>query len=201
MICGHQREDDCGCVQTPPDPKPTAPPTVAPASDEEISDTKERAKRVTAIGSVRALNLIARIEADRARIEADRARSEADRARIRELEGAASANAHELAVGEALREAVFGRPVSDFMESFEIVRMAQDLHDTISLANSELATAREQIKAKDEEIARLRDALTTLENRLFGLAELTPICQLHRHGLSAMVDFIRAALSKPEPGR
>lgn len=68
---------------TPTDPQPTAPPTVAPASDEEISDTKERAKRVTAIGSVRALKLIARIEADRA--ENDRLR-----ARVAELKEALS---------------------------------------------------------------------------------------------------------------
>lgn len=51
---------------TPPDSQPTAPPTVAPATDEEIADTFSRANRVTGIGSVRALKLIARIESDRA---------------------------------------------------------------------------------------------------------------------------------------
>lgn len=35
--------------------------SVIPASDEEIADTFSRANRVTAIGSVRALKLIARI--------------------------------------------------------------------------------------------------------------------------------------------
>jgi len=39
---------------------------VKPATDEEIADTADRAKRVTGIGSVRALKLIARINAERA---------------------------------------------------------------------------------------------------------------------------------------
>lgn len=135
--------------------------------------------------------------------------AEADRARIRELEGAASANAHELAVGEALREAVFGRPVSDFMESFEIVRMAQDLHGTISLANSELATAREQIRARDEEIARLREVLKALADKLdaigvnpsfLGVAAIAHLHGMTYDGPSWSDELIsaRAAL-KPEP--
>lgn len=71
---------------------------------------------------------------------------------IMALRAKESANVHELAVGEALREAVFGRPVSDFFESFEIVRMAQDLHDTINMLRAELAASR-------EECERLRKAL------------------------------------------
>lgn len=65
----------CGCAQCwresyeaqIPKPAPTpAPASVPPASDEEIADTKARAVRVTAIGSVRALKLIARIEQEQA---------------------------------------------------------------------------------------------------------------------------------------
>ena len=73
--------------------------------------------------------------------------------RIRELEAEISATVHELAVGEAFREAVFGRPVSDFFESFEIVRMAPDLHDTINLQKAKVARLRglmvRYVKAED----------------------------------------------------
>ena len=44
----------------------TAPASVTPASDEEIADTKSRAVWDSAIGSVRALKLIARIEQEKA---------------------------------------------------------------------------------------------------------------------------------------
>lgn len=97
-------------------------------------------------------------------------------------------------------------PNDDRTEADGIEVDAGDLRSLLARVEADRARSeadRARIKTKDEEIARLGDALTTLENRLFGLAELTPICQLHRHGLSAMVDFIRAALSKPkpEPGR
>lgn len=55
-----------GCYETGIRKPAPAPASVPPASDEEIADTKARAVRVTAIGSVRALKLIASIEQEKA---------------------------------------------------------------------------------------------------------------------------------------
>lgn len=74
---------------------------------------------------------------------------------------------------------------------------AQERDRQIAVLKQEKADYNETATRRIEEIERLRAALGTLEERLFGLGEQTPICQLHRAGLSAMVDFIRAAL-KPE---
>lgn len=56
---------NCGCRDREDIPHAINCPQ-RPATDEEIADTAARAKRVTGIGSVRALKLIARIDAERA---------------------------------------------------------------------------------------------------------------------------------------
>ena len=52
---------------------------------------------------------------------------EALQARVAELEARHRGDLQELAIGEALRDALLGEPVSDFFSSFEIVRRALDL--------------------------------------------------------------------------
>lgn len=71
---------------------------VDPASDEEIADTFSRANRVTGIGSVRALKLIARIKADRARIAELEARTGCEHCsdRRREAEATIAKQAEEI---------------------------------------------------------------------------------------------------------
>lgn len=55
---------------------PNTTPAVSPATDEEIADTEARAHRVTGIGSVRALKLIARIRQEQERVKEARAFAE-----------------------------------------------------------------------------------------------------------------------------
>lgn len=151
-------------------------PKPTPASDDQVESLKLGLEKTVAY-TLSGFAAHATMSILVARIEADREQIRAGNSAFVEMN----------AVFEAVMRAIRGESLSEFDESHGSVYEAKMLHDSL--------------RAKDEEIARLRDALTTLENRLFGLAELTPICQLHRHGLSAMVDFIRAVLSKPEPGR
>ena len=61
--------------------------------------------------------------------------------------------------------------------------------------NDALTAENDRLRAR---VAELEAALSELETRIFAIGSDSPICQLHRLKLSALVDFIRAAL-KPEP--
>lgn len=124
---------------TPPDPQPTAPPTVAPASDAYVEELKKQTQHIE--GFI-AHTLIARIESDRA-------------------------------------------------------EMAEDA-DLIVRQNATISKQAEEIAGLRARVAELEAALSKLEKGIFDLTSDSPICQLHRLKLSALVDFIRAAL-KPEP--
>lgn len=149
---------------TPTDPNPTAPPTVAPASDEEI----------------------ARIEPNIAKTEWQTC-SNCDA-------GLRSINTPPYLIGThedycilTMWPKVIARIEAERAEND---RLRFRLH-AITTAEVDACVERETLRAR---VAELEAALSELETRIFALGSDSPICQLHRLKLSGLVDFIHAAL-------
>lgn len=148
------------------DPKPATP-----ATDEEIADTQARAHRVTGIGSVRALKLIARIAADAETIKA--ARQERD------------------AVKEALVEA------REIIASREAAY--DQAQEGLKSARKQESEMRETIRKQAEEIERLRkvrtgSAVERLHNLCDGFEESDKAQEAELATLRAQVETLREAV-------
>lgn len=157
--------DFCGWCKPAPAPEPKQGSEeqceccgvahTAESSDEEIESHFDRifaflaAKRRS-----EPIQMVLKSKYDALRAELAAAREE-----IAIANGQLSEAVEAAAIGEAVMDAVQGKPVSDFFESFGPVRDAQDMHDAINGLTANLAAEKARADRAEERVKELEAAI------------------------------------------